>query len=66
MEILTAPPPLQIGIYYLDSVLTLYRQVKSATVGIYFKLRGAWSPLDGDLKGIADKVWTLKAKILTL
>ena len=35
-------------------------------MGIYFKLHGAWSPLDGDLKGIADKVWTLKAKILTL
>ena len=29
---------------YLDSVLTLYRYVKSATVGIYFKLHGAWSP----------------------
>ena len=35
-------------------------------MGIYFKLHGARSPLDGDLKGIADKVWTLRAKILTL
>ena len=35
-------------------------------MGVYFKLHGAWSPLDGNLKGIADKVWTLKAKILTL
>ena len=54
------------ALFYLDSVLTLYRQGKSATVGLYFKLHCAWSPEDGNLKGIADKVWTLKTKILTL
>ena len=54
------------GMNYLHSVLTLHHKVTSATVGIYFKLHAAWSPWDGDLKGIADKVWTLEAKIRTL